>query len=224
MNLVNLFSCGVKVKALVNSVIQLQSPVYNILSHIVSIRNKILLSSNDMEKSAWEVIAVKLLRKYFLLIAVGIYLHETQDQEEKESFIQWMTKLSTVFDLYQSITTHHIAQYLSVYGDDTFHVLNSELLLGTSGYERRKDVMFSYLNVHTLLLLQQVIDQESNVFAKKLLLSLQTKENVFGTIYTKHLNMKQITQSWRTTLPKHLYLINIHRSPSMFFVSWKGNQ
>lgn len=135
MNLVNLFSCGAKVKSLVNSVIQFQSSTYNILSHIVTIRNNILLSSNDMERTAWELIAVKLLRKYFLLIAVGIYLHETQDQEEKPSFLQWMTQLSTVFDLYQSISTQHISQYLNVYDGDTFSLLNSDMALGTSGYD-----------------------------------------------------------------------------------------
>lgn len=134
MNLVNLFSCGAKVKSLVNSVIQVQSSTYNILSHIVTIRNNILLSSNDMERTSWELIAVKLLRKYFLLIAVGIYLHETQDQEEKPSFLQWMTQLSTVFDLYQSISSQHISQYLNVYDGDTLSLLNSDMVLGTSGY------------------------------------------------------------------------------------------
>lgn len=134
MNLVNMFDCGVKVKALVNHVIAVQAPIYNILSHIVSIRNKILLSSNDMEKAEWECIAVKLLRKYFLLIAVGIYLHETQEEEEKRSFNEWMTSLSTVSDLYHSITPSHISHYLSMYGDPSLSALNSEMMLGTTGY------------------------------------------------------------------------------------------
>ena len=134
MNLVNTFSCGLKVKALVNSVIQLQSHIYNILSHLVSIRNHILLSSNDMERTTWEIIAVKLLRKYFLLIAVGIYLHETQDQEEKESFLEWINKTSTVFDLYQSINIHHISQYLSVTENDSFSLLSSDMILNSTGY------------------------------------------------------------------------------------------
>ena len=132
MNLVNMFTCGVKVKALVNQVIAVQAPIYNILSHIVSIRNKILLSSNDLEKAEWEGIAVKLLRKYFLLIAVGIYLHETQKEAEKRSFSEWS---SCVLDLYESITSSHISQYLSVYGDSSLSGLSPEMTLGTTGYE-----------------------------------------------------------------------------------------
>ena len=76
MNLTNLFAAGLRVKSLVDSVIQLQSPVYSILEHIVRVRQSIILASNKTEKSAWEDLAVKLLRKYYLMIAVGLYLHE----------------------------------------------------------------------------------------------------------------------------------------------------
>lgn len=86
-----------------------------------------------MERTTWEIIAVKLLRKYFLLIAVGIYLHETQDQEEKESFLEWINKTSTVFDLYQSINIHHISQYLSVTENDSFSLLSSDMILNSTG-------------------------------------------------------------------------------------------
>lgn len=134
MNLVNMFPYGAKVKALVNSMIAFQAPIYNILSHLVSVRNKILLASNDMEKVEWELVAVNLLRKYFLLIAVGLYLHETQTQKTKEPFSDWMMNLSTVYNLYQSITPSHISQYLSVYeGDQIYSMMDAELELGTSG-------------------------------------------------------------------------------------------
>ena len=119
MNLINLFEYGWRVKALVNSVIQDQSSYYNLLSDIVAARNNIMFS--------------KLLRKYFLLIAVGIYLHETQNEEKKSTFVQWLVQKKEVRNLYESINLQHIDNYLSINGDRSSS-LTTDLSLGTSGY------------------------------------------------------------------------------------------
>lgn len=75
------------------------------------------------------------------------------------------------------------------------------------------------MNVHTLLLQQQVIDQENHVFSNQLLLSLPLQENVFGTIFTKSLDLSRITTAWKKRgVPHHLYLINLHRSPSVYIL------
>lgn len=133
MNLINLFEYGGRVKALVNSVIQDQSSYYNLLSDIVAARNNIMFSTNHVNKTTWQEIAIKLLRKYFLLVAVGIYLHETQIDEKKETFAQWLVKKSEVRNLYESINRQHIENYLSINGDRSSS-LTTDLSLGTSGY------------------------------------------------------------------------------------------
>lgn len=133
MNLINLFEYGWRVKALVNSVIQDQSSYYNLLSDIVAARNNIMFSTNNVNKTAWQEIAIKLLRKYFLLIAVGIYLHETQNDEKKDTFIQWLVQKKEVRNLYESINLQHIDNYLSINGDRSSS-LTTDLSLGTSGY------------------------------------------------------------------------------------------
>lgn len=133
MNLINLFEYGWRVKALVNSVIQDQSSYYNLLSDIVAARNNIMFSTNNMNKAAWQEIAIKLLRKYFLLIAVGIYLHETQNDEKKSTFVQWLVQKREVRNLYESINLQHIDNYLSINGDRSSS-LTTDLSLGTSGY------------------------------------------------------------------------------------------
>lgn len=227
MNLTNLFAAGLRVKSLVDSVIQLQSPVYSILEHIVRVRQSIILASNKTEKSAWEDLAVKLLRKYYLMIAVGLYLHETQGTEHV-TFMQWLEVTPTVYDLYNSINIAHIDQYLSVNFGDNSGYMFSNLSLGTSGSLRVVLMIHRYLNVHTLLLQQQVTDQENNIVAKQLLLKCHQREPVFGTIFTKYLvsgvwrtyrqNLKEITNSWSSlpsSVPKHLFIVNIHRSPSV---------
>lgn len=132
MNLINLFEYGWRVKALVNSVIQDQSSYYNLLSDILAARNNIMFSTNNVNKTAWQEIAIKLLRKYFLLITVGIYLHETQSEEKKETLAQWLVKKSEVRNLYESINLQHIDNYLSISGDRSSS-LTTDLSLGTSG-------------------------------------------------------------------------------------------
>ena len=176
MNLINLYSCGIRVKALVNSIIQEQYDYYSLLDHIVTIRHNIMLASNRTEKHAWEEVAVKLLRKYYLLLSVGIYLHETQNTEY-ESFEQWFNRTNTVKSLYETINLQHIDQYLSVTIDEQFSTVFSDSIRGISGY----------LNVHTLLLLQQVCDQETHIIAERILLSSPTRMPIFGTIFTKSL-------------------------------------
>ena len=109
MNLTNLFAAGLRVKSLVDSVIQLQSPVYSILEHIVRVRQSIILASNKTEKSAWEDLAVKLLRKYYLMIAVGLYLHETQGAEHV-TFMQWLEVTPTVLQKGRIRLKLHISQ------------------------------------------------------------------------------------------------------------------
>ena len=186
MNLTNLFASGLRVKSLVDSVIQQQSPVYSILKHLVQVRQSIILASNKTEKCAWQDLAVKLLRKYYLLIAVGLFLHETQATEHM-TFVQWLEITPTVYDLYKSINIAHIDQYLSVNFGDTSGYLYSNLSLGTSGSFQVVFLIHRFLNVHTLLLQQQVTDQENNVVAKQLLLKCHQREPVFGTIFTKYL-------------------------------------
>lgn len=133
MNLLNLFEYGWRVKALVDSVIQIQSSYYNLLSHIVTVRSNIMFSTNDVDKTAWEKLGIKLLRKYFLLIAVGLYLHETQNEEKQETFLHWLNEKREVHNLYESINLQHIENYLSISGDRN-STMSTDLTLGTSGY------------------------------------------------------------------------------------------
>ena len=176
MNLINLYSCGLRIKTLVNSIIQEQADSYNLLNHIVTIRHNIMLASNRPEKQNWEEIAVKLLQKYYLLLSVGIYLHETQNTEY-ESFEQWFTRTGPVKSLYDTINLQHIEQYLSVSIDEQFSAVFSDSIRGAVGY----------LKIHTLLLLQQVCDQETHIIAERILLSSPTRIPIFGTIFTKSL-------------------------------------
>lgn len=132
-NLINLFSCGGKAKSLVNCIIRDQSRFYNLLSHIVSIRSNIILSSNKTDKVAWQKIAMKLLQKYFLLITIAIYLHETQEQDEKENLQHWLQSNPPVLNLYRSINLQHIDNYLNVDLSTNVSPLSTDLPLSTSG-------------------------------------------------------------------------------------------
>lgn len=184
-NLVNLFPYGRHVKMLVDSVVQQQAPVYSILRHLVLVRQNVILASNNTEKSAWEELAVKLLRKYYLLIAVGLWLHERQDKEYMP-FVQWLEVTPTVYDLYNSINTGHIDQYLSV-NCELVGVTDSSEMITTNGLYSDSLIINRYLNVHTLLLQQQVTDQDNVIVAKQLVLSCPTHQSIFGTIFTKSL-------------------------------------
>lgn len=184
-NLTNLFPYGRNAKTLVDSVIQQQAPVYSILKHLVLVRQNIILASNKTEKTAWEELAVKLLRKYYLLIAVTLWLHERQD-EEYMPFRQWLEVTPTVYDLYNSINSGHIDQYLSV-NCEQVGVADSSEMLTTNGLCSDSLIINRYLNVHTLLLQQQVTDQDNVILAKQLVLACPTHQPIFGTIFTKSL-------------------------------------
>ena len=184
-NLTNLFPYGRRAKTLVDSVIQPQAPVYSILKRLVLVRQNIILASNKTEKTAWEELAVKLLRKYYLLIAVALWLHERQD-EEYMPFRQWLEVTPTVYDLYNSINSGHIDQYLSV-NCEQVGVADSSEMLTTNGLCSDSLIINRYLNVHTLLLQQQVTDQDNVILAKQLVLACPTHQPIFGTIFTKSL-------------------------------------
>ena len=140
----------------------------------------------------WQAVAVQLLRKYYLLLAIAIYLYDTQPstlsasltpvassltplpvEEDLVSFASWFEQTPSIASLYSSITTHHIDQYLSIVTPDLM-----------AGSVRQVD---GFINVHTLLLLQQVSDQNNRVIAKSLLLEPSTHNTLFGTVFTKQL-------------------------------------
>ena len=210
INLINLFPIGPKVKQLVNSVLAEQSSSFDLIGEIISVRNKILFASNDMERSSWELIAVKLIKKYFLLIAVGIYLHTTQNNTQKKlTFFQWMNQNTSIYELYRSIIPQYISQYLNIDQTKPVPIGDEEVRLGTAGY----------LNIHNLLLLQHASDDCNDIVSKSIALSyrsksLQTKEKIIGLVYTKYTNIAELMKN-HTSPNSQVFLLNIHRSPSL---------
>lgn len=191
-SLLNLRPHGARFQWFVNGVLQTQSEYYDLLEHLSQTRRRILLASNRAEKATWQTAAVQLLRKYYLLLALAIYLYDTQPsivsasltpgassltplpgEEDLLSFSSWFGQTPSIASLFSSITAHHIDQYLSIVTPDAM-----------TGSVRQVD---GFINVHTLLLLQQVCDQNNRVISKSLLLEPSTHHTLFGTVFTKQL-------------------------------------
>ena len=175
VNLVNLYPHGGKIQLLVNSILSEQSEYYDLLQHLQQIRTNIMLATNQTEQKVWKEIGVKLLQEYFLLITIGIYLHSTQSSSPAISFEEWFSGHQSIGSLYETITLSRINQYLSVSVEELPYVSMKWAVNATAGY----------LNVHSLLLQQRVCDQENQVIAKKLVMSVKSRHSLFGTIFTK---------------------------------------
>ena len=134
-----------------------------------------MLSTNQPEQEMWKEIGVKLLQEYFLLISIGIYLHSTQSSSPAISFEEWFSGHQSIRPLYETITLSRVNQYLSVSVEELPYMSMQWAVNATSGY----------LNVHSLLLQQRVCDQENQGIAEKLVMSVKSRDFLFGTIFTK---------------------------------------
>ena len=188
VTLTTLYPYGDRIHRLVNHALKEQEGYYDLLDHLHQVRTAIMLSANQTEQEEWKDVAVKLLRKYYLLHSIGIYLHSTQNHLHHHSlsslssssasfpsFEQWFHSNQSVRSLYETITNDRIHQYLSISVEELPHMSMNLAVKPVSGF----------LNIHTLLLQQKICTQENETIADKMMLSVRSKRPLLGTIFTK---------------------------------------